>query len=328
MSSLQQAQEVAGCRAITFGVPNYGQPPPDMPIPVRLNLCLVALVFAGGIALLWLSSQASAWYAVALIGVAFSYLMLTNYALLHEAAHGNLHPNARVNYGLGVLTGLFFPIPFRLMRTTHQNHHHHNRTDHEMFDLYYPTDNRVLKWLQWYGLLCGGFWPLIPLGAVLFAVCPGLLRGQLLKKADRARGVAIVSNLERAAIRAMRLELLLILLFFGGLFWLFDLKWQNTLILYACFSFNWSTRQYVGHAFSRRDIVDGAWNLRHHPWMSWLLLHGEWDLNHHRRPDVSWFYLPGLSQRGEPRLAYWRQYWRQWRGPRPCQEPEPQPPEG
>ena len=97
-----------------------------------------------------------------------------------------------------------------------------------------------------------------------------------------------------------------------------------TLVLYACFAFNWSTRQYVGHAFSRRDIVEGAWNLRRVPWMSWLLLHGEWDLNHHRRPDVPWFYLPRLSPPDEPRMSYTRQYWRQWLGPRLCQEPEPQ----
>src|SRR5260370_21025890 len=310
-------------KAATFGVPDYGPPPPDMPVPDRLNLFLVAFVCCGGVVLLWLGSQATAWYAVVLVGVAFAYLMLTNYALLHEASHGNLHSSARVNYFLGVITGLLFPIPFRLMRTTHQNHHHHNRTDHEMFDLYYPSDNRVLKWSQWYCILCGLFWPLAPLGAVLFAACPGLLRWQLLKKADPARGVAIVANLERNAIRALRLELLLIVLFFCALFWLLDLKWQKTLILYACFSFIWSTRQYVGHAFSRRDIVDGAWNLWHLPWMSWLLLHGEWDLNHHRRPDVSWYYLPRLSSPGEPRMSYWRQYWRQWLGPRPCREVEP-----
>jgi fatty acid desaturase len=313
-----------GHRVPTLGVPDYGPPPPDMPIPDRLNLLLVVLVFCGGLALLWLGSQFTAWYAVLFVGIAFSYLMLTNYALLHEAAHGNLNSNGRVNYLLGVLTGLLFPIPFRLMRTTHQNHHHHNRTDHEMFDAYYPTDNRVLKWLQWYGLLCGLFWPLVPLGAVLFSVCPWLLRWQVLNKADPARGVAIVANLERPAIWAIRLELFLIVLFFGTLFWLLGLQWFNTLVLYACFSFNWSTRQYVGHAFSRRDVVEGAWNLRHVPWMSWLLLHGEWDLNHHRRPDVSWYYLPRLSEPGQPRLSYFRQYFRQWLGPRPCEEPDPQ----
>ena len=213
------------------------------------------------------------------------------------------------------------------MRTTHQNHHHHNRTDHEMFDLYYPSDSRTLKWLQWYCILCGLFWPVVPLGAILFSVYPKLLHWQVVKKANPARGMAIVANVNPSAIWAIRLESFFIIAFFCALFWLCELRWQNTLVLYACFSLNWSTRQYVGHAFSRRDIVEGAWNLRHFPWMSWLLLHGEWDLNHHRRPEVSWYYLPRLSPSGEPRLSYWTQYWRQWLGPRPCQELEPRPPQ-
>lgn len=309
----------------TFGTPNYGVTPPDMPIPDQLNLFLVVLVFAGGVGLLWLGSRLTDWYTVLPVGIAFSYLMLTNYALLHEASHGNLQSSTRRNYLLGVLTGLLFPIPFRLMRTTHQNHHNHNRTDQEMFDLYYPTDNRLLKSAQWYCLLCGLFWPLVPVGAVLFAACPGLLRCRMVKDADPARGVSIVANLERAAMRAIRLELLLIVAFHCALFWLLDLHWLNTLVLYACFSVNWSTRQYVGHAFSRRDVTEGAWNLRHVGLMSWLLLHGEWDLNHHRRPDVPWYYLPRLSPPGEPRRSYWRQYWRQWLGPRPCREAAPAP---
>jgi fatty acid desaturase len=309
----------------TFGIPSYGAPPPDMPIPGRLNLLLVAFVFCSGVVLLWLGSQVTSWYWIVLVGIVFSYLMLTNYALLHDATHGNLHANFHVNYLLGVITGLLFPIPFRLICITHQNHHNHNRTDDEMFDLYYPTDNRVLKWVQWYGLLCGLFWPFIPLGAVLFAVWPGLLRWRMVKNVDPARGMGIVANVDRSAIWSMRLELLLIVVFFAALFWLLELRWQNTLILYACFSFNWSTRQYVGHAFTKRDVVEGAWNLRHFPWMSWVLLHSEWDLNHHRRPDVSWYYLPRLSSSGEARRSYWVQYWRQWLGPRPCQEPAPEP---
>jgi fatty acid desaturase len=308
--------------SVTFDTPHYGSPPADMPIPNRLNAVLVALVVGSGLALLWLGSHVTAWYAILLTGAAFSYLMLTNYALLHEAAHGNLNSSPRVNYLLGIITGMLFPIPFRLMRTTHQNHHRHNRTDHEMFDLYYPSDSRVLKWAQWYGILAGLFWPFIPIGALWVAVWPGLLR--LLTKADPGRGVAIVANLERKAIRALRLELALIILFYVVLFWLFDLKLLNTLILFACFSFNWSTRQYVGHAFSRRDIVEGAWNLRHVPTMSWLLLNGELDLNHHRHPEVSWYYLPRFSTPNERRLSYWRQYWRQWLGPRLCQESAPE----
>jgi len=293
-----------------------------MPIPNRFNLCLVAAVFAGAVALLWLGSHVESWYATLAVGIAFSYLLLTNYALFHEAAHGNLHSDLRTNHLLGTITGLLFPMPYSMFRVTHQGHHLRNRTDHEMFDLYYPTDHKLLRFFQWYGILCGLFWPCVPIGAVLFAVCPAVLRTRVFRQARQS--TYLLGDIRDLEVRSIRLEVLLTIGLFALLFWLLDLRWQSVLILYACFSVNWSTRQYVGHAFSRRDVIEGAWNLRHIPLMSWILLHGEWDLNHHRRPEVSWYYLPRLSGPDEPRISYVRQYWRQWLGPRQNTEPAPE----
>jgi fatty acid desaturase len=300
----------------------FGGPPQDMPIPDRLNVGLVVAVFAAAVALLWLGSWVERWYAVAAVGVAFSYLLLTNYALLHEAAHGNLHSDPRLNHWLGVAAGALFPMPLSMIRVTHQGHHLRNRTDFEMFDLYYPTDNRVLKYGQWYSILCGLFWPVIPLGAVLFAVCPAVLRTRAFRQARSSS--YLVGDIQSAEVWAIRREVVLIAGLFAALAWLLPLRGVNTLVLYACFSVNWSTRQYVGHAFTRRDVVEGAWNLRHNRVMTWVLLHGEWDLNHHRRPDVPWYYLPRLSRPDAPRPGYARQYWRQWLGPRPAAEPAPE----
>src|SRR5882724_10734109 len=123
----------------------FAPPPPEMPVPDRLNLALVIGVFIIATGLLWLGSHVKSWWAVIGVGVLYSYVLLTNYALLHEASHGNLQSSARRNHALGVMTGLLFPLPFSLMRSTHQGHHDHNRTDVEMFDLYYPHDNLVTK---------------------------------------------------------------------------------------------------------------------------------------------------------------------------------------
>ena len=259
------------------------------------------------------------------VGVVFSYVMLTDYALLHEAVHDNLHSRPRANRALGFLVGMLFPVPYSMIRATHQGHHVRNRTDHEMFDLYYETDNKVLKWGQWYSILLGLFWPIVPLGAVLFALCPRLLRTRAFRQAKSSG--QLLGDIRDAEVRAIRAELLLIVAFFAGLLWLAGWRpqgWQGLAVCYACFSFNWSTRQYIGHAFSKRDVVEGAWNLRHNRLMSRLLLNGEWDLNHHRRPDVSWIHLPKLSPPDEPRPSYVRQYWRQWLGPRPNTEPAPE----
>jgi fatty acid desaturase len=297
-------------------------PPADMPIPDRLNLVLVLGVLAAAIGLLWLGSWVESWYAVCAVGIAFSYLLLTNYALLHEATHHNLQTNPARNYLLGVATGLLFPVPFTMIHTTHQGHHLRNRTDFEMFDLYYSTDSRLVRFAQWYSILVGLFWPIIPLGALIAAIWPGFLRLRPFQRARSSRH--LLGDIHASALWRLRAEVLLIAGFFAGLFWLLELRWQNSLVLYACFAVNWSTRQYVGHAFTRRDVIEGAWNLRHNPLMSWVLLHGEYDLNHHRRPDAPWYYLPSLSPPNEERLGYIRQYWRLWLGPRPATEPAPE----
>ena len=97
--------------------------------------------------------------------------------------------------------------------------------------------------------------PLVPLGAVLFATCPMALRVRF----RRARvSNYVLGDIQKADVRAIRWEVLLIAAFFAAIFWLLDLRWQNTLVLYACFAFNWSTRQYVGHAYTQRDVIEGS----------------------------------------------------------------------
>lgn len=295
--------------------------PSTMPIPDRLNVGLVIGVVAAAIGLLWWASTLENMFAVFGVGILFSYLLLTNYALLHEAAHNNLHSDRRMNRLLGTMTGILFPLPFSMIRTMHQGHHLRNRTDFEMFDLYYPDDSRLVRVVQWYGILLGLFWPWAPIGAVLFAICPGLLHTKPFRQARSSS--YLLGDIRATEVRAIRVEVLLTILFFAALVWFLHVRWQSTLVLYACFAVNWSTRQYIAHAFTKRDVVEGAWNLRHNRLMSWILLHGEYDLNHHRHPELSWYYLPRIES-DAPRLSYIRQYWRLWRGPRLATESGPE----
>jgi fatty acid desaturase len=66
--------------------------PAAMPITSRLNATLVILVFFLALGLLWLGSHVPSWPYTLLVGVAFSYVLLTNYALLHEAEHDHRDP--------------------------------------------------------------------------------------------------------------------------------------------------------------------------------------------------------------------------------------------
>lgn len=297
--------------------------PEGLPIPNALNFALVLLVASVGVFLLWLASQLNAWYWVLGVGVVFSYLMLTNYALLHEATHDNLNDDPKWNYWLGVVTGVFFLAPFSMIRVTHQGHHQRNRTDAEIFDLYYEGGWLLKSW-QWYSTLTGFFWPFIPLCAVLFAVCPRSIGLKLFS--GPPLGNANIKDITPRCLVKIRFEILITIAFYALLFWALNLNWFSVLILFAVFSFNWSTRQYVGHAFSKRDIIEGAFNLKHNFLMSKILLHGDWDLTHHRSPEVSWYYLPKVTDQNEPRPSYIRHYWRLWLGPQPVTEPAPEMP--
>jgi fatty acid desaturase len=278
------------------------------------------MVFLSSLFLLWLASRLTLTGQL-FCGLLFAQLLLTSYQLIHEACHDLLHPERRINDAIGMVLGWLFPVSFTLMKVTHIVHHCCNRSDHEMFDCYYPGDNRALKLVQWYGLLTGLWWWLVPLGSLLLAIHPAWLRSPPFRK---ARTTAVLfDDFGMKEIRRVRLETLLGILFWLAAFHLLNLQWQAVLLLYALFGFNWATRQYVTHAFSPRDVVNGAWNLKVGRLHGLILLNGQWDRLHHQHPHVSWVYLPVLARDMDYDKTYWWQYFRLWRGPRPCQERGP-----
>lgn len=290
-------------------------------IPAGLNLLLAASVFLTVLAALWLASGLH-WAWQLLLGTATSFVLLTNYALMHEAAHDLLHPDPRVNALVGAVSSWLFPLAFTMYRLTHVLHHCCNRTDHELFDYYYPDDHRLTKQVQWYGILTGAWYFLVPTGSVLLALRPSLFRSRLFSE---ARTTAVLfDDFDAGAIRRIRLEVAGGVLFWSGLLLLTPLAWQTALLFAVLFGFNWSTRQFITHAFTERDVRRGAWNLRTSVWMGWILLNGHWDQVHHEHPHLPWRDLPHASDRREPEFSYWQQYRRLWRGPRPHPAAAPQ----
>ena len=249
------------------------------------------------------------------LGIIYSYLMLTNYALMHEAAHDKLYSHPRLNYLMGMLTSFFFPMSITLLHNTHTKHHIQNRSEDELFDAYGENDSRIKKYVQWYAILLGVFWIYPVLGSLVLTIFPP----KSVQKwfLDDKPGRAYSANFSRKEILSMRRELVIFILFITLMLYGLDINPQVLLVYYVCFAFNWSTRQFIEHAYTRRHFVEGALNLKHFPWMSALFLHRELDLNHHRYPDVPWNYLPRLLAPGERQIHYIKQYFRLWAGPVP-----------
>lgn len=295
------------------------KPDPAWRIPNQLNMLLVFVVIGGALSLLWLGEVYKGNTGLLILfGILYSYLMLTNYALMHEAAHDKLHTEKRFNYLLGMLSSFFFPMSITMFHNTHTKHHVQNRSEDELFDAYGKNDSLIKKQVQWYAILLGVFWIYPVMGSLVLSLfSPETVQKWFLN--DKP-GRAYSGNFSREEIKRMRLELILFIGFFTWILYGLGISPKVLMVYYALFAFNWSTRQFIEHAYTQLHLVEGSLNLQHFPWMSKLLLNRELDLNHHRYPNVPWNYLPQLSPPDEPRIHYIRQYFRMWSGPVPIEK--------
>ena len=125
-------------------------------------------------------------------------------------------------------------MPFSMFRVTHQGHHLRNRTDHEMFDLYYPTDSNASSASRNGTACCAGcFWPWVPIGALLFALCPACCGRGSFARPGRPTTCWATFAIRKSGPSA--LEVALTVAFFALMFWLLELRWQAVLVMYAVF---------------------------------------------------------------------------------------------
>lgn len=82
----------------------------------------------------------------------------------------------------------------------------------------------------------------------------------------------------------------------------------------------WSVLQYADHAWSARDTLSGAWNLKAPLPVRWLALNYFDHLAHHEHPQEPWFRLRKIAetQNSRPQPSFWRIYRSLWKGVRPA----------
>lgn len=294
---------------------------PAFAVPGRLNLILLAAASAASAGLLGLASRVDSFPALLACAIAFSFTANTLFSLLHESVHGMFSPHRGVNEWAGRLAAAWFPTGLALQRAYHLTHHRNNRSRLEQFDALHEGDVVWLKYAQWYAILTGLYWAVAVLGMLLYLFVPGALRAGLLRDqhsriAEQTSSRAYFAALDELDPWHARLEILLSVALQAALFWVLDLTVAGWLACYAAFAVNWSSLQYVDHAFSPFDNRDGAWNLRVGPIGRWFFLNYHSHLAHHRHTQVPWIHLDSLIIPGEPRPAYFRVLLEAWRGPR------------
>jgi fatty acid desaturase len=291
------------------------------PIPGALNLALATVAPAAALGLLVAASHTASWGWRIGAALAFSYVNNTIFALLHEAVHGHVHASRTVNEGIGRVMAAFFPTSLGFQRICHLGHHQRNRSDAELFDYILPGESRLVKTLQWYGVLTGIYWLLLPVSCFVYLVWPGAFRLPACIQTSRlfrqTSAEAMLSGFVNAPERTIRLEILFSFALQATFIWSLDLTAAGWLTCYGAFALNWSALQYADHAFSERHVHDGAWNLRVNRVVQYLFLNYHHHKAHHQNSHVPWLYLSKYVDYNEERPSFLLIWLRMWKGPQP-----------
>jgi fatty acid desaturase len=288
------------------------------PIPATLNILLTCLLVAISLSLFYFAHVSASWGLKSALAVIFSLLMIPVYSLLHEAMHNSFHPNRKMNDFYGNILGCLFFVPLNFIRFTHNGHHKRNRSDYEMFDLYYPHHYKFQRYVFFYSIILF-YWILLPLVTLFIVLAPGLLKKRLILENISIKGM--IQHLDNKFFPTMRIEGVVILIFQFFLLWLINFDYKVYFVFYAFHCFSWSSQNYVNHAFSKRDIQEGA----HNHYMPIIAQKFFLNFNlheiHHRNPTLPWNYLSQFEPRDHKgRISYFKAWLRMWKGPILTQE--------
>lgn len=285
-----------------------------------LNSTLLVLALAISWVCLWAASHLSWGYA--LMGVwLFSHVNNTPFALMHEAVHGVGAKSRGLNHMLGIVSGWAFPTSFSMQRLAHIGHHQRNRTDQELYDYYLPTQSRRVRNIWLYaGNLLGLYWWCVIVGNVLYFLAPWAWRSQVfVKSIAPALGFGpYVEDLAKLPPSGVWSEIALAFGYQAAIFYVLDLNVVGFVLCNMAFALHWSVLQYADHAWSARDVRNGAWNLWVLPPFRWIALNYHYHLAHHQHPQVPWYDLPKWVDPNIRQPSFWRVYFSLWKGVRPA----------
>ena len=291
-------------------------------IPDKTNLVITILCTCVYFVLLWTASHVNNYGWVLLCGFLFAVTMVPVYSLIHEAEHSIINSNEIVNNIMGRWLSTLFIAPYTFFKHCHLKHHKKNRTDEEMWDLYYEHQNKLKRYGTLYGMMIGIGYFSMWLAVLLYAIAPRLIYTRFFFSHKEVGGFLKGSDRIDKIVKS-RWESILVIIFQVTLFFILDLKWTSWLTLFAMHGFLWSSQNYVNHAFSPRDIINGAHNLQIPIWLKLIYLNFNLHLAHHQNPKISWIHLPAFIKQGKGRISFFRNYLRLWKGPRLTEEAEP-----
>lgn len=292
-------------------------------IPQKINIIVIVSCTVLYFGLLFLASATGSFWLKLLIGAGFGIMMIPVYSLIHEAEHSMLFHNRWWNQFMGRYLCCLFIAPFSFFRHCHLKHHKKNRTDEEIWDLYYEHQDKKLRYGNLYLMMVGFGYLALVLSVIVFAFAPNLVNHRVFRSHKEINGFLEGCD-DRHKLPISRKESIVVILFQAGVLWMINWDFGSWAILLLVHGFIWSSQNYVNHAFSPRDIINGAHNLKVPVWLNLVYLNFNVHLAHHQNPQVPWIYLPRFIKTGAGRISFFRNYLRLWKGPRLTTEKPPE----
>jgi fatty acid desaturase len=298
---------------------------PGYSIPAKINCTIIVACSALYFFLLHSAANTDSFGWKLLLGLAFGVIMIPVYSLIHEAEHGNLYPNRWWNAFLGRWLCCLFIAPFTFFRHCHLKHHKKNRTDEEIWDLYYEHQDKWLRYGNLYLMMIGVGYFALWLSVLVFAFIPGFVNHPVLRRHAETNGFLEGCD-DKHKLSTTRKESVVVILFQVFVLWTINWDLASWAILLMVHGFIWSSQNYVNHAFSPRDVINGAHNLKIPVWLNYVYLNFNIHLAHHQNPQIPWLHLPGFIRSGKGRISFFKNYLRLWKGPRITHESSPKTP--
>lgn len=302
-------------------------------IPVRLNLLLatafvIAQVYV--LALYPLGLLDSGALAVVAL-VAAVVLAYPCWVLIHEAIHGTLSPDRRINHSLGRLLSVLHGSPFAVLRLVHLLHHKYNRVE-DYAEAYDPAQTSRFRAAihHYYTVLAGRYWSEVL--ACFIVWVPRSRRDRIIRDmlgGGEMAGRVVSSFARRDTITEARTDAALCLALLAASVFLYR---HHVLVLVMALSGRALLISFFDDAYhygTARNLAEAPQPARNHELgASWLVLNFNHHGLHHRYPSLPWRSLPAKAR--EEGLVFDGGYLssalRQLRGPIPISElPAPAP---
>jgi len=267
----------------------------------RINLALLALMAAATIGALFgipVLVQGDARFGWLLLPVA----LLTNFfwSLNHEAIHGGLHPDRRINLLAGRFMAILFGSSFHVLRFAHLMHHRFNRNPRDRPDVYDPAvTSKAAARFGFIGSLVIGV-HLSELLAPLLCLLPKLLIRRILSVIYRGDD-PVVTEIRKAAhrlfldpaqLRSIRTDALLSAGLLAAAVMAFGSHWPMLVGFLAGRGALISIFDNVYHFATPIDRPHYARNLALPRPLQLLFLNMNLHRVHHGRPSIPWWALP------------------------------------